>query len=78
MNLDIFEHNANTSELAKEFVKRELLIFRRYQFNVKDIKCPLQWWKKHETMFPTIEFLTQQILGVVGIQIEKNGFCFWL
>jgi hypothetical protein len=61
--LDIFEQIASTSELAKEFVKRELLI---------------QCWKKHATMFPTIGFLTQQILGVVGIQIETKRDFFWL
>jgi len=29
--------------------------------DVKDIKCPLQWWWKHEV---------RQILNVVGSQIE--------
>jgi hypothetical protein len=43
-SLDIFEQIANTSELVEELVKRELLIFKRYQLDVKDIKCPLQWW----------------------------------
>jgi hypothetical protein len=38
-------------------VEKELLIFKRYQLDVKDIKCPLQWWQKHEVMFPTIGFL---------------------
>ncbi len=38
--------------------------------DVKDIKCPLQWWQKHEAMFLTIRFLAQQILGIVGSQIE--------
>jgi hypothetical protein len=42
-NLDIFEQIANTNELAKELVKRELLVFRRYQMDVKDIKCCLPW-----------------------------------
>jgi hypothetical protein len=42
--LDIFEQIASTSELVKELVKRELLISGRYQLDVKDIKCPLQWW----------------------------------
>jgi hypothetical protein len=37
-NLDIFEQIVNTSELVEEFVKRELLIFKRYQLDVKDIK----------------------------------------
>jgi hypothetical protein len=54
----------------KEFVTREQLIFKRYQVDPKDIKCPLQWWGKHEAMFPTIGFLACQILGIVGSQIE--------
>ncbi len=48
----------------------ELLIFMRYQVDVKDIKCPLQWWEKHETMFPTIGFCIRQIFGIVRCQIE--------
>jgi hypothetical protein len=40
-SLDIFEMIVNTSELAIEFANRELLIFKRYQVDVKDIKCPL-------------------------------------
>jgi hypothetical protein len=31
----------------------------------------LQWWQKHEAMFPIVGFLAQQILGVVGFQIES-------
>jgi hypothetical protein len=35
----------------------------------------LKWWKKHETMLSTIDFLIKQILGIVGSQIEiKNIF----
>jgi hypothetical protein len=34
---------ANTSEPIEELVKKELLIFLKYQLDVKDIKCPLQW-----------------------------------
>jgi hypothetical protein len=40
--------------------------------NVKDIKCPFQWWQKHEAMFFTIGFLAQQILEIVGSQIETK------
>jgi hypothetical protein len=40
-SLDIFEQIE--SELAKKLIKRGILIFRRYQLDVKDIKCPLQW-----------------------------------
>jgi hypothetical protein len=60
----------NTIEPVVELVNKELLIFKRFQVDPKEIKWPLQWWQKHEYMFPTIGFLTQQILGIVGLQIE--------
>jgi len=41
---DIFEQISSTNEPTKKLVKRELLVFRRYQMDVKDIKCPFQWW----------------------------------
>jgi hypothetical protein len=60
-SLDIFEQTTNTSEPTKELVNKELLIFKRYQVDVKEIKCPLQWWQKHESMFPIVRFLIRQI-----------------
>ncbi len=69
-NLDIFQQIASTSEPTKELVTRELLIFRRYLMDPKDIKSLLQWWGKYETMFPTIGFLASQILNIVGSQIK--------
>jgi len=68
--LDIFEQTINTSEPTKKLVKRELLIFKRYQLDVKDIKCLLEWWQKHEAMFLIVRFLAQHSLGIVGSQIE--------
>jgi hypothetical protein len=50
-SLDIFDMIANTSELITKLVNRELLIFKCYQVDVKDIKCPLQWWEKMKTCF---------------------------
>jgi hypothetical protein len=50
-SLDIFEQTISTNEPIEKLVKRELLIFRKYQLDVKDIKCLFQWWQKHETMF---------------------------
>jgi hypothetical protein len=41
---DIFEQITSTSELTKKLVKKELLVFRRYQLDVKNIKCIFQWW----------------------------------
>jgi hypothetical protein len=43
-------------ELAKELVNWELLIFHNYQDDAKDIKCLLERGRKHESMFPIIDF----------------------
>jgi hypothetical protein len=68
--LDIFEMITNTNEPTTELVNRKLLIFRHYQMDVKGIKCPLQWWEKHESMSPIVGFCARQILGIVRSQIE--------
>jgi hypothetical protein len=41
MSLDIFEMITNTSESSTKLINRELLIFKRYQVDVKNIKCPM-------------------------------------
>jgi hypothetical protein len=66
------------SEPIEKLVKRELLIFKKYQLDVKDIKRPFQWCQKHEAMFSTIGFLVQHIFGVVVFQIEIEIFFLWL
>jgi hypothetical protein len=65
-SLDIFEMYDGTSEPTKEVVNKELLMFRRFQVDVKEVKCPLKWWVKHESLFPTMAFLAHQIFGIVG------------
>ncbi len=52
-----FQQTTSTSQSTKEIVVRELLIFKHYQRDPKDVKCPLQWWGKHEVMFLIIVFL---------------------
>jgi hypothetical protein len=48
-----------------------LLIFKKYQVDVKDIICPFQWWKKHEFVFLVVSFFAHQVLSIiVGSQIE--------
>jgi hypothetical protein len=69
-SFDIFEMIEITSEPSKKIVKRKILIFKRYQVNVKEITCPLRWWEKYEMLFLTIGFLVWQILGFIGSQIE--------
>jgi hypothetical protein len=36
----------NTSEPTMKLINKELLIFKRYQVNVENIKSPPQWWEK--------------------------------
>ncbi len=49
--LNIFQQIAFASKPSKELVTRELLIFRHYQVDPKDIKCLLQWCEKHSWFF---------------------------
>ncbi len=39
--LDIFQMIARNTKPTKKLVKRELLVFRHYEVDVKEIKCPL-------------------------------------
>jgi hypothetical protein len=71
-NLNMFEMIVNTSELIKELVNRDLLIFKRFWMDPKEIKCPFQWWQKRESMSRTIDFFAWQILGIVGSQIKTK------
>ncbi len=77
-NLDIFVMITSTNEPTKKFVSKEVLIFRKFQMDTKDIKCPLQWWEKHESMFATIGFLACQIFIIIDSQIKtKMDFFLW-
>jgi len=71
-SLDIFDMIVNTSELVKELINIELLIFRRFHVGPLEIKCLIQWWQKHEFMFLTIGFLVQQILRIIRSQIKTR------
>jgi hypothetical protein len=50
------------------------LKFQEYQEDAKDMNCTLQWCKKHETLFPIVDFLAKHIIRIVGtsqIEIER-------
>jgi hypothetical protein len=47
----------NNAKTTKEIVRRELLDFKRFHVDVKNIKNPLQWWEKHEFGFHVLVFL---------------------
>jgi hypothetical protein len=46
--------------------------FQRYYVYVKYIKCPLEWWRKHESIFPTIGSLIKQTLGVIVFKFKSQ------
>jgi hypothetical protein len=62
---------ANTNELMKKIVSMEFMIFRKFQVDAKNNKCPFQWWEKHESMIITIGFLACWILRIIDSQIER-------
>ncbi len=57
-NLEVLEMVVITNEYVKELVNYELLIFQKYQVDMKDIKCPLDRWRKHKcSLFFIVDFL---------------------
>ncbi len=40
--------------------------------DAKDINCHLKLWPKHESMFPNVGFLGEQILRVISFQKETK------
>ncbi len=42
-SVNIFEMFVKTNEPTKELMNKELHMFGRFQMDVKDIKCPLEW-----------------------------------
>jgi len=72
-NLDIFKMTTNTNKFAKELVKREFLIFRWYQMDLKDMKCCLQWWGNMSNV-SYYWFSTYEVLKIVGSYIKTFFF----
>jgi hypothetical protein len=40
--------------------------------DAKDIKCPLEWRRKHETIFSIVNIGARYILKIIGSQIETE------
>jgi hypothetical protein len=73
-SLNIFEMFVKTNEPTKELMNKELYMFGRFQMDVKDIKCPLEWWGKHEYLFSIVAFLAHHVLGIVDFQTKTENF----
>ncbi len=63
-----FWNVASTSELAKELVNKELLIFKRYQMDGMSFSMVPKTW----SMFLIAEFFACQILSIVKSQIKTK------
>lgn len=74
-DLDI-EKTPNTNELVTKLIKREMLIFKCYQVDSKEINYFFQWWAKHGTRFPIVVFLACQILRIVVHKFTQNFIFF--
>ncbi len=59
-NLNIFELTPSTNEPTTKLKTKKIV-----DLDSRVIKCPFQWWRKHEAMFSTIDFLTRQILKII-------------
>ncbi len=68
------DNNLNICKMTigMDLINRKLLFFKCYQVHVKNIKCPFQWWEKHENMFFIVGSYTKQILRIFGFQIEME------
>jgi hypothetical protein len=67
-----------TSELTKELVNKELQMFWKYQVDAKDIKCPLEWWGKHESLFSIEVFLALKSLKLWNPKLKLKSSFAWL
>jgi len=48
-NLNIFEITMSYNEPMREVVNKELLFFKNYHVDSKEIKSLFEWWEKHES-----------------------------
>ncbi len=62
--LNIFQMTTSSNKLAKKLVTKELLNFRRFHVNVKDIKSLLLWWEKHHFRFLVVGLLVRKYLAL--------------
>lgn len=77
-NLDIFEMTIETNEPSKNIVKRQFLIFKRYQVDANEITCPLEWWERQAVMFPIVGFLAWNFLKLQVHKLRLKGYYFQL
>ncbi len=71
---DTFEMIIKTNEPPRSWWIWNCRCSRSTKFDAKDISCLFRWLGKHESLFPTIVFMTQIFFRIVGSQIEIENF----
>jgi len=66
---DLMEIN---EEMTSSLVKNLLNHFKFKKVIDEEAKNSLKWWKVHEVQFLYVEFVAQEILGIVDSQIEAK------
>jgi hypothetical protein len=64
-------------KMTSSMVKEQLNHFKFKKVIEEEAKNPLEWWRMHEFLFLYVRFVIQQILGIVGTQIEVEKFLVW-
>jgi hypothetical protein len=64
---DVLDTN---EDMALLVVKEQLTHFKINKVTEEECKYLFAWWKAHEVNFFYVEFVAQQILGIVGSQIK--------
>jgi hypothetical protein len=66
----MFGVGAVVEKPSHALVTRELFLFQRLVIPPPMCSNPVAWWKTHEGQFPNVDFLTKQVLGILGFQFE--------
>jgi len=69
VKLNVFGSLVSTKEIAMGFIRVELLFFKRIAMPIDPFN-PFTRWAKHEQWFPNLTYVSRQVMGIVGSQIE--------
>jgi hypothetical protein len=66
----MFGVGAVVEKPSHALVTMELSLFQRLVVPPPICSNPVTWWKTHEGQFPNVDFLTKQVLGILGFHFE--------
>jgi hypothetical protein len=66
----LFSVIATIKEASEILLASKLSLFHHTSFIVVEIASLFSWWTIHEPQLPHVECLSQQIINIVGSEIE--------